>query len=144
MSKTLDEKDEQMLSLLRANARMPLVALAKKLNLSRSATQERLRRLEHHNVISRYTIQFGPRPDASSRAWLILRFQDGFRCADVVPHVLQHPEVRLCHSVAGDIDLIILIDVPTASDILATREKIAAIKGVASVQSSPVMVPHFE
>lgn len=144
MTKTLDATDKKIIALLRENARLPLVALAKKIGLSRSSTQERLRRLEQHNVIAGYTVQFGPSRESPTRAWLILRFQDGFRCADVVPHVLQRPEVRLCHSLAGQIDLLILVEAASISGVSDARESIAGIKGVAEVQSAPVLVEHFD
>lgn len=144
MTKTLDATDNKIIALLRENARLPLVALAKKVGLSRSSTQERLKRLEQHKVIARYTVQFGPSPQSPTRAWLILRFQDGFRCADVVPHVLQRPEVRLCHSLAGDIDLLILIEAHSISGIADVRESIAGVRGVAEVQSAPVLTEHFD
>ena len=51
MTKRLDAKDRGLLSLLRTNARLPVVALAKALGLSRSATQERLQRLESGGTI---------------------------------------------------------------------------------------------
>ncbi|MEQ1810297.1 MAG: Lrp/AsnC family transcriptional regulator [Terricaulis sp.] len=143
MSKLLDSTDEHLITLLRENSRMPLVSLAKKINLSRSATQERLQRLERHNIIARYTIQFGPSQDTSVRAWLSVRFLQGFRCNDVVPHILQRPEVRICHSIAGDIDLLILIETESFATVCETRNKIAAIAGVGELRTAPVMAAHF-
>ncbi|WP_080606022.1 MULTISPECIES: AsnC family transcriptional regulator [Sinorhizobium] len=45
-SEDLDEKDLKLISLLRRNARAPIVALARHIGLSRSATQDRMARLE--------------------------------------------------------------------------------------------------
>ena len=41
-TRTLDDKDRQLIALLRANARQPAALLARKLGLSRSAVQEAL------------------------------------------------------------------------------------------------------
>ncbi|RVL60625.1 AsnC family transcriptional regulator, partial [Sinorhizobium meliloti] len=41
-SEDLDEKDLKLISLLRRNARAPIVALARHIGLSRSATQDRM------------------------------------------------------------------------------------------------------
>lgn len=144
MTKTLDATDNKIIALLRENARLPLVALAKKIGLSRSSTQERLKRLEQHNVIAGYTVQFGPSRESPTRAWLNLRFQEGYRCVDIVPHVLQRPEVRLCHSLAGQIDLLILVESHSISGVSEVRESIAGIKGVADVVSAPVLVEHYD
>lgn len=44
--KTLDDTDRKLIALLQDNARLPTVALAKAVGLSRSAVQERVQRLE--------------------------------------------------------------------------------------------------
>lgn len=144
MTKALDAIDKHMIALLRANARLPLVALAKAIGLSRSATQERLKRLERQNVIAGYTVQLGNLRDRATRAWLSVRFMDGYRCADIVPHLLRQSEVRLCHSLAGDVDLLILVEADSMSGISEVRETIAAIEGVADVKSAPVLTEHFD
>ena len=67
----IDETDRQLLALLRRNARMPLVALARAVRLSRSAVQGRLARLERSGAIGGYTIrgrQSAPACRASSGA----------------------------------------------------------------------------
>ncbi|HEY1386577.1 MAG TPA: AsnC family transcriptional regulator, partial [Dongiaceae bacterium] len=57
--RNLDDTDRRLISLLRANARMPTAALGRHLGLSRSAVQERLKRLERDGVITGYTIVLG-------------------------------------------------------------------------------------
>src|SRR5256885_1234973 len=57
--RSLDDTDRKMIALLRANARTPTAALARSLGLSRSAVQERLRRLERDQVIRGYTLTLG-------------------------------------------------------------------------------------
>ncbi len=52
----LDEKDKILIAKLRRNARESLVGLARSVGLSRSATQERMRRLEREGVIKAYTV----------------------------------------------------------------------------------------
>ena len=47
----MDERDRRLLDLLRRDARQPIVGLAKALNLSRSATQERLAKLQSAGII---------------------------------------------------------------------------------------------
>ena len=44
--RNLDDTDRRLISLLRASARMPTAAVGRHLGLSRSAVQERLKRLE--------------------------------------------------------------------------------------------------
>jgi len=55
----MDAKDKLLLTLLRRDARQPVVALARELNLSRSATQDRLARLQDTGVIGGFTVADG-------------------------------------------------------------------------------------
>ncbi len=50
--RTIDDIDRLLISLLSANARQPAALLARRLGLSRSAVQERLKRLERDGVIA--------------------------------------------------------------------------------------------
>ena len=52
----LDDKDHILIGALRRNARESLVGLARTVGLSRSATQERMRRLEREGIIRGYTV----------------------------------------------------------------------------------------
>lgn len=144
MTKTLDQTDEAIIAALRANARLPLVALAKRIGLSRSATQERLRRLETHSVIAGYTIRMAPPSGAAVRAWLSVRFKAGHRCADVVPFILQRSEVRLCHAIAGPIDLLILVETASNQSLAELRETLSAYDRIDEVVTAPVLTAHFE
>lgn len=136
--KTLDDTDRRLIALLQDNARLPTVALAKAVGLSRSAVQERVQRLEAAGVIAQYTVRLGGDGDPL-RAWLLLRYGDGFSCDDVVPPLAQLTPVRLIHSVAGEIDLMVLVETRTPSELADLRERVAAMKGVDDVTTIPVL-----
>ena len=52
---TMDNTDRQLLTLLRKNARMPVVNLAKELKVSRATVQNRINKLERKGIILGYT-----------------------------------------------------------------------------------------
>ncbi|MEO1324964.1 MAG: winged helix-turn-helix transcriptional regulator, partial [Pseudomonadota bacterium] len=60
---SLDEKDRKLLAALKQDSRASLVALAREIDLSRSATHDRITRLEERGIIQGYTII--ERPDVS-------------------------------------------------------------------------------
>lgn len=99
--KPLDAIDRRIIALLQDNAILPLVGLPKAVGLSRSAAQERLRRLEQTGVITANTVRLGSSPAHRLQAWLLLRFAEGFSCNDVAPSLAAMPEVQLCHGVGG-------------------------------------------
>jgi DNA-binding Lrp family transcriptional regulator len=136
--KSLDAIDRKLIALLQDNARLSTVALAKAVALSRSAVQERLQRLESAGVIAQYTVRLGNGGDPL-QAWLFLRYADGFSCDDVVPLLGALPAVQLCHSVAGELDLLVLVQADTPGALADLREHIASLKGVDDVTTVPVL-----
>jgi Lrp/AsnC family leucine-responsive transcriptional regulator len=135
--KTPDAIDQRLIALLQDHARTPVAALAKAVGLSRSAVQERLQRLERSGVIAQYTLRLGAEPGL--QAWLLVRHAEGFSCDDVLPQLSGWPQVRLCHSLAGEIDLLVLVQAAHPAELADLRERVAALKGVDDVTTAPVL-----
>lgn len=142
MKNTLDAKDHQIIDLLKANARRPLVALAKEIGLSRSAAQERLQRLETSGVIRGYTVEVVWPDDHTVEAWLTVRLDSGVSCIQVVPQILKAPTVRLCHALAGDIDILIRLCATSADEVSRCRDELSAVPGICSVTTHVVLAAH--
>ena len=53
----LSDKDRDLIALLQLNAREPVASLARKLKVSRTTVQDRLRRLELNRIIEGYTLR---------------------------------------------------------------------------------------
>ncbi|MDX1550656.1 MAG: Lrp/AsnC family transcriptional regulator [Lysobacter spongiicola] len=136
--KPLDAIDRKLIALLQDNARLSTVALARAVGLSRSSVQERLQRLERGGVISQYTVRLGSGGDPL-QAWLFLRYAEGFSCDDVMPLLVALPAVRACHSVAGEIDMLVLVQADTPAMLSDVREQVAAFKGIDDVTTIPVL-----
>lgn len=143
MNKRLDVKDRELLALLRANARLPVVALAKALGLSRSATQERLQRLESSGTIQGYTVLVRHEDTPAVLAWMRLKLKPGVACAEVTARVLAAHEVKLCHSLAGPTDMLVLVELSALDGLSDVRDRMAAITGVAEVETAPVLAVHL-
>jgi DNA-binding Lrp family transcriptional regulator len=139
----MDEKDKLLLTLLRRDARSSIVALARDLNLSRSATQERLQKLQASGAIGGFTIVEGPSAGARQSAYLMVSFDAGYRCAQIVPKLKRLPSIAMIHSVTGPVDLIVRVDAESIGDVESTRSAIAAVPGVASVSTSVVLERHL-
>jgi Lrp/AsnC family leucine-responsive transcriptional regulator len=136
--KTLDAIDGKLIALLQGNARMPVAALAREVGLSRTAVQERLARLETSGAIAGYTLRLG-RPEGRLQAWLSLRHAEGFTCDDVMPLLQSLAEVRLCHSLAGDLDLLVLVETDSPEALAGLRERILLHRTVEGVETRVVL-----
>lgn len=138
----MDEKDRLLLALLRRDARRSIVALARDLGLSRSATQERLARLQSSGAVAGFTVVDGTAGERSI-AYLLIRLAPGGSCAKLMPRLKAIPAVTLAHSVAGAIDLILKVEGDGIAAIEAARAAVAGLEGVAEVTTSIVLERHL-
>lgn len=139
----MDEKDKLLLTLLRRDARRSIVALARDLGLSRSATQERLAKLQASGAIAAFTIVEGDGSADRHSAYLMVSFDPGRRCAEIVPKLKRIPAVAMIHSLTGSTDLLVRLDADRVGDIEGARSAVAAVPGVASVSTSMVLERHL-
>ncbi|MBZ6078123.1 Lrp/AsnC family transcriptional regulator [Microvirga puerhi] len=135
----LDDKDRILIGALRRNARESLVGLARSVGLSRSATQERMRRLEREGIIRGYTVDVASEQDPAVRAMIAVTFQPGFRCKHVVPHLSGMPEIIACHSLTGSIDLMVMVACDSNAALDRIRDAVGSVQGVATATTHVVL-----
>ena len=56
----MDALDQQLIALLRTNARLSIAALAHKLKVSRGTVNNRIEKLENDGIIVGYTVRWRP------------------------------------------------------------------------------------
>lgn len=134
----MDDKDRLLLSLLRRDARRPVVALARDLGLSRTATQDRLARLQASGAIAGFTVVEG-NGQAREMAYLMIRLERGARCAQIAPKLRTMPTIEAIHSVTGAIDMIVCVAAEHIEGIERTRVELAGLAGVAEVSTHVVL-----
>ena len=139
----LDDLDRRLLAELEADARLTQVALAARVGLSRSAVQERLKRLEREGVILGYTLRRGQAKPKGVRAYLLVK-GSGPSHDRAVRTLETFPEVRVADSVSGDIDLVLQLEADRLEDLNRVRDEVARLPGVASTQTLLVMAPRFD
>lgn len=138
----MDDKDKRLLSLLRRNARLPIVALARELNLSRSATQERLAKLEKSGAVAGYTVVEGSPNAARQSAHILVRLEPGRHCSQIVPRIRGLPYITGIDSITGVVDMIVNVDADTMESVEEIRNAIAKVAGVAGVTTHMVLHRH--
>ena len=142
MNRELDTKDRQLIHFLAQNARRPLTSLAKAIGLSRSATQERLQRLEDSRAILGYTVRTGLADRKHIEFWLVVRLQPGVTCLQTVPVIKSFAGADEVYALAGDLDLLVHGSADSTEAISNTRDEIAALPTVADVRTYPVLAAY--
>ena len=139
----LDEKDEALLAALGRNARASVVDLARQIGLSRSATQDRLARLERISAIAGYTVRRGSITSRSRlHAWLLVRYKDAVKCAHIVPQLRREHDVAAVFTLSGDPDVLVEVEADDAGQLDALADRLRAIPGIARVTSHIVLAAH--
>ncbi len=132
-------KDQQLLDVLRGNARASTTELAKILGVSRSTVQKRLERLEEHGVIAGYTIQLSSHYlDQEIKAHVMVTVSPRMT-AEIIRHMRLFTGIRSIYSVSGPYDLIVEIAAPTVTDMDELLDKLIAIDGVERTVSSVIL-----
>lgn len=139
----LDQKDLELIALLRRNARSPVVTLARRIGLSRSATQDRLTRLEGSGAIVGYTVVEGTASPIVQVAHLLVHLESGRNCERVAPRIKAVPFVTRIDSLAGDIDLLVSVEADSVHSIEDVRSQVATVPGVSDVKTALVLKRHL-
>jgi len=140
----LTPADQQLLSLLRENARASTAELARRLGLSRTTVQSRIERLERLGVITGYTVRVSDEAERSGvRAHVMITVMPR-QMASVVRALHAMPEIRALHSVSGPFDLVALGMVPSVAEWDELTDRIGAVEGVERTTSSIVLSTKFE
>ena len=132
MSKPLDQFDKSILKHLKNNARLPTSQLATKVNLSRNAVRQRIERMERDGVIQSYTLQTNEleTDKLSSTAFIMVFRKDRMRGENVIKQLRQIQEVRECHVLSGDFDLLVKLQAHSQERICDIWQEITDLEEV--------------
>ncbi|WP_417452904.1 Lrp/AsnC family transcriptional regulator [Kiloniella sp.] len=142
MPRSLDHKDLKLLTLLRNNARASIKELAAGVELSRTALIERIKRLERDGDIEGYTLKKVQKEQPLTFFLLVKTHQPS--CELIAPRVKAIHEITACHSLGGNIDMIIELSTDTLQRANEIREEISSYTEVAQITTSTLLKTHFE
>lgn len=134
----IDHIDKQLISLLRQDARLPISAIAKKIQVSRATVQNRIARLEKKNIITGYTalISSGVNEDMSLvRALMNIEIKGNFT-KNVKIALLAEPSVCAIHSTNGRWDLIVELQTSSLEEFDQVLSRIRAISDISASETS--------
>jgi DNA-binding Lrp family transcriptional regulator len=140
----MDAIDEKLLAALRENARASTARLARLVGRSRTSVQSRLERLERERVIVGYSVRVAPEHELGAvRAHVMIKV--GPKEARAVTAALKAiPQVRVLHSVSGDVDLIAVAATASVAEMDEVIDRIGALDGVERTTSSIILSTKFE
>lgn len=133
---SLDKIDQQLIALLRHNARASVAILAARLGVSRGTVTNRLNKLEKRGVIVGYTVRLRPETETSGlRAWMGVAIE-GNDARRVAASLLGEPSVLALHATNGRWDLLVELRVATLPELAHALERIRLIRGISNSETS--------
>lgn len=131
----MDDLDRNILALLRADARLSLAMLARRLKIARSTLQARLERLETNGTIAGYTVRLGEGADPNRlRATVLLTIEPRTQAA-LLTRLKSIAEVERVFTTSGRVDLLLQIACPNTQVLDQVLDQIGAMTGVHSSES---------
>jgi DNA-binding Lrp family transcriptional regulator len=140
----VDAIDERLIAALRENGRASTARLARLVGRSRTSVQSRIERLEKQGVITGYGVRLAPEHSLGAvRAHVMIKV--GPKEARAVTAALRDiSQVRLLHSVSGDVDLIAVAVTASVAEMDQVIDRIGVLDGVERTTSSIILSTKFE
>lgn len=139
----LDGFDRKILDVIAVEGRISVTDLSKRIGLSKSPTQARLRRLEETGVVRGYRALFDPiRLGRDHVAFVEVKLSDTRESAlaNFNNAVLQIPEIEQCHLIAGAFDYLLKVRTSGMSSYrLVLAERLSTLPHVASTSTYVAM-----
>jgi Lrp/AsnC family leucine-responsive transcriptional regulator len=106
----MDDLDRKALGILQKNGRATWAEVASELELSPPSAADRVRRLEEHGVIQRYTaVVDAEKLGYELTAFVAVGLTKPAHRASFLKVVMAAPEVLECHHIAGDADYLLKV-----------------------------------
>ena len=132
----MDTLDQQLMALLRQDARATVATLAAKLKVSRGTVTNRIAKLEDSGVIVGYTVKL--RPDVTPNAitaWMSIAVE-GNKTREVIAILLGEPGVSGLFDTNGRWDLLAELRAATLGELDEVLERVRLIKGIGATETS--------
>jgi len=133
-----DAIDREILSVLTREARIPMKTLAGRVGLSRSATTERVARLEKAGIIRGYRADIGQLDEGLIGAFLLVTLKRT-PALGVLDRLAGFPAVRRVSSVSGQLDLVVEVEAGSINALNELRDAVAALDNVEDLTTSIVL-----
>jgi len=137
-------EDQTLLTLLKANARMPTAELARRLGVSRTTVQSRMQRLEKAGVIAGYTLKLAADLTRRRITAHVLMAVNPKQAEKVMRALKAIPFVAAAYALSGGFDYLAVIQGETTQEIDAILDQIGRIEGIERTQTTIVLSVKFE
>ncbi|MBR3286924.1 MAG: Lrp/AsnC ligand binding domain-containing protein [Bacteroidales bacterium] len=133
----IDTLDKQILSILKENARVPFLEVARDCHISGAAVHQRVQRLIRLGLISKSQFVLNPkRLGYETCAFMGIFLERASMFKDVVEEIGKIPEVTECHYIMGNYSIFIKVYARNNEHLKSILlEKLQVIKGITRTET---------
>ena len=140
----MDQKDKKLISLLRTNARTSTSELARKMAMSRTTIQERIKRLEQRGDISGYTVTLSKEiTENLVTAHVTIKVEPAAQTS-AIRYMQKMQSARALYTISGEYDLIVILEAKNTAELDAALDDLAAVAGIERTKTSIILRKKFE
>lgn len=140
----MTSEDRTLLALLANNAREPTASIARKLGVSRTTVQERIRRLEKTGVIAGYTVRLAEVAPRHRLCAQVLMNVSARHAESLVRELKSMPCCTSLQAVSGAFDYVALVEADATTDLDRYLDAIGQLPGVERTQTLVVLSTKFQ
>ncbi len=133
----LDWIDEQIIDILKKDARTSFVEISERLGVSEGCIRQRVKKLVEKGIIKKFTIIVNdPR---KIKAIVMVSTEAGSETEKIRKIIEKFPNVEWCCEVSGEYDIILMLSAKNIKELNEAVEKIRKINGVKTTYTNFVM-----
>ena len=124
----MDEKDKQIIKILKDDARAGYGDIGTKVDLSEGAVRKRIKTLTDESVIRKFTVKIGVAEGA--QAITLLATNPAYPTQEVSKKIQAIPNVETVYEVTGEYDIVAVISGMNVTEVNECIEKIRRVEGI--------------
>jgi len=138
----MDDIDRELVALLRGNARMPLVEIARQLKVARGTALNRIAKLERNGTIVGYTVRLRPQTEEHRMRALMTIAVEGNAADDVIRSLRGDPSVEALHTTNGRWDIIAELRADSLEEFDRILSRLRRVEGISNTETSLLLSTH--
>jgi DNA-binding Lrp family transcriptional regulator len=133
----MDEKDKQIIKLLKDDSRAGYGEIGAKVGLSEGAVRKRIKTLSDEGVIRKFTVKIGVAEGA--QAITLLATNPAHPTQEVSKKIQTIPNVETTYEVSGEYDIVAVISGMNMTEVNECIEKIRMVEGIVKTNTMIVL-----
>ncbi len=133
----MDEKDKEIIKLLKDDARAGYGEIGAKVGLSEGAVRKRIKTLNDEGVIRKFTVKIGVAEGA--QAITLLATNPARPTQEVSKKIQTIPNVETTYEVSGEYDIVAVINGMNMTEVNECIEKIRLVEGIMKTNTMIVL-----